>query len=75
MIWAILMAIPKNRHKAYNWLAGCALNEPELFADLVRVAVSEQSLEEIDLDSVRVLSSKHFTEEGQGDHFRRDCLA
>ena len=59
------MVMPKHRHKAYNWLACCALNEPELFADLVRVVVSEQSLEEIDLDSVRVLSSKHFTEEGQ----------
>ena len=55
----------KHRHKAYNWLACCALNEPELFADLVRVVVSKHSLEEIDLESVRVLSSKHFTEEGQ----------
>ena len=59
------MVMPNHRHKAYNWLACCALNEPELFADLVRVVVSEQSVKEIDLDSVRVLSSKHFPEEGR----------
>ena len=60
-----LMPEPKKIRNVYDKLACSALSMPELFADLLRIMMSDEALEHIDLDRVTVLYAKHVVKDGQ----------